>query len=82
MLVMTVAAPVFADVGEKFTGGVEKFFKSPLQITDNIQSEYEASEFKPFGVFGGVFKGFAHMVIDAGAGLIDVLTSPLELINE
>jgi hypothetical protein len=78
MLVMTMAAPVFADAGEKLKNGAEKFFKSPLQITDNIQSEYEASEFKPFGVFGGFIKGAAHMLIDAGTGLVDVLTFPID----
>jgi len=78
VFVMAMAAPVFADPWEKFSGGVEKFIKSPVQIVDNLSSEYEAAEFKPFGVIGGVLKGLFYTVWDAGSGIVDIFTFPVD----
>ena len=74
MLVCTVTTPVFADAASKFQDGVKQFVTSPMNIVDDVKAEYEASEFKPFGVFGGMFKGVANTLIDAAGGLINTFT--------
>ena len=70
MMVMVVAAPVYADAGSKFQDGVERFFTSPMNIVDGVKEETEAATFKPFGVFGGLIKGLAETVVDAGGGAV------------
>lgn len=80
---VAVAMPVYAgDMGEKAKGGFETFFKSPMQVKDHIEAEYEASEFKPFGILGGLFKGTFYFGKDLVTGLVDVLTSPVELTKD
>jgi len=74
MLICAMTTPVFASAGSKFQDGVKQFVTSPHNLVDDIKSEYEASEFKPLGVFGGMFKGIFNTVIDAGGGLINTFT--------
>ena len=76
--VAVLAAPVYADAGDKLKGGVEKLFKSPTHIPNSISDEYEAAEFKPFGVFGGLFKGLFYTGKDIVTGLFDILTFPID----
>ena len=74
MLICAVAAPVFADAGTKFTDGIKQFATSPMNIVDDVKEEYEAADFKPFGVFGGMIKGIGNTVVDAVGGLFNALT--------
>ena len=74
MLMCAVTTPAFADAASKFQDGVKQFVTSPMNLVDDIKAEYEAAEFKPFGVFGGMFKGIGNTVIDAGGGLINTFT--------
>jgi len=74
MLVCSVTTPAFADAATKFKDGVKQFVTSPMNLVDDIKAEYEAAEFKPLGVFGGMFKGIANTFIDAGGGLINTFT--------
>lgn len=72
-------SPVWAEAGmEKLKEGAKTFVMSPKNVVDSVKEEYEAADFKPFGVFGGLFKGLALTVKDAATGLVDVLTFPVE----
>ena len=74
LFVFAMAAPVFADATSKFTDGIKQFATSPMNIVDDVKEEYEAAEFKPFGVLGGLFKGIFDTAIDAGGGIINTFT--------
>lgn len=74
ILICAVTAPVYADAMTKFQDGAKQFFTSPMNIVDDIKEEYEASELKPLGVFGGMFKGLFNTAKDAGGGMINMLT--------
>lgn len=74
LFVCAVAAPVFADAGTKFTDGIKRAVTSPTNIVDDIQAEYEAAEFKPFGVFGGMIKGIGNTAVDIVGGLFSAAT--------
>lgn len=82
LMVMVVAAmlaaPSYAGCGDRMKSGVEKFYKSPLQLKDNVINEYNASKFKPFGVIGGGLKGVIYMVKDAVTGVVEVVTCPVD----
>ena len=45
-----------------------------MNIVDDVKEEYEAADFKPFGVFGGMIKGVGNTVVDAVGGLFNALT--------
>jgi len=81
MLTMSFAAPVFADAGERLQDGFKQAVLSPKQIPDIIQEEYEAAEFKPFGVMGGIIKGLMYFVKDLTFGLFKTLTFPVDWEN-
>jgi len=74
MLVMVMAAPVFAGPVDKFKDGIEQFVTSPMNFVDNVKEEYEAAELKPLGAIGGAFKGVFYTLKDAGGGLINAVT--------
>jgi len=74
ILVFAMTAPVYADMGTKFTDGVKQFVTSPGNLVDGIKEGYEEADFKPIGVFGGMFKGLFDTLIDAGGGLINTIT--------
>ena len=76
--VVSLSAPVWADAGQKLQDGVKMFVTSPKNIPDSINAEYEAAKFKPFGIIGGTMKGVVMTLIDAGKGLFDVLTFPID----
>ena len=79
MVFMMFTSVSFAASGEeKLKGGVQKFFTSPLQVKENVVSEYNAAEFKPFGVVGGLLKGIFYAGKQAITGVIDVLTFPVD----
>ena len=74
MLLCAITTPVFADAASKFKDGIKQFVTSPHNLVDDIKSEYEAAEFKPLGVLGGMFKGIFNTLIDAGGGVINTFT--------
>ena len=76
---MAIAVPAYAAGAEKLGDGFKMFLKSPLQITDNIKSEWEAAELKPIGAVGGALKGLFYAGRDMIHGLFDVLTFPVDL---
>lgn len=78
-LVGVFAVPAFADAGvEKLKGGFEQIIKSPVQISDSVQEEYESAEFKPFGVLGGTLKGLFLTAKELVSGTVDVVTFPFD----
>ena len=74
MMMCAVTTPVFADAGTKFTDGLKQFATSPMNLVDDVKEEYEAAEFKPIGVLGGMFKGLFNTGKDAVGGLFNALT--------
>jgi len=80
MFVAAFAAPVFAGIStDKLSDGFKRAVTSPANIYESLQEEYEAAEFKPFGVFGGFVKGTCLMLTDMATGLFDVLTFPVDV---
>ena len=83
--VLTYATPIFADVSkpmDKAYHGLEKIVKAPMHLVNDPMDEYKAATFKPFGLIGGIMKGTAYTVIDAVHGTLDVVTSPLMLLEK
>jgi len=74
MLLFVMTAPAYADGESKLKSGVKQIFTSPKIAYETIVEEKDASEFKPFGILGGICKGTFYMLKDAGQGLINVLT--------
>ena len=54
--------------------GIEGFVKSPKPLVEAVKEEYKESEFKPFGVFGGVVKGGFYSLKEMGWSLIRIVT--------
>lgn len=76
MLACSVSAPAFAGWSE-FREATKAFFMSPKQIPDNMKEEYDAAEFKPFGLVGGLLKGLFYTGKDMVTSIGDIVTSPL-----
>jgi len=80
MFVVAFAAPVFAEFStDKLTEGFKKAVTSPSHVYESVQEEYEATDFKPFGVLGGFVKGTCLMGVDMITGMFDVLTFPVDV---
>ena len=81
IFVVSLASSAFAmpKTLDKIKGGVEKIVKSPIEVPNHLKTEYNATEFKPFGFLGGLVKGSAYMVIKGVEGAVDIVTSPMEL---
>ena len=54
--------------------GITTMVKSPLPLINSVKDEYNAAEFKPFGVVGGFFKGGLYSLKEFSTGLLRVLT--------
>jgi len=62
------------DYKTKLKDGFETIITSPKPLIDSVKEEYNAAEFKPFGVFGGVLKGSFYAVGQLTRGVYRVLT--------
>jgi len=82
---LVVAAPGYADsdyadyaeYGEykaKLKESFDIIAKSPKPLIDSVKEEYNAAEFKPFGVFGGFLKGSFYTLKEFSRGVYHVLT--------
>ena len=74
--VLSFAAPLFALPApvEKLKGGIEGIVKSPLELPKHTYDEVKGSDFKPFGLIGGLMKGTYHMVDKSVRGALDIAT--------
>ena len=79
IILVAFTSPSYAAGWDKLKGGAEKFVKSPLQIKENVVSEYDAAKFKPLGIVGGLFKGLFYTGKEALTGLVDMLTFPVDI---
>lgn len=62
------------DYKTKLKEGFETIITSPKPLIDAVKEEYNAAEFKPFGVVGGFFKGSFYAVGQFSRGVYRVLT--------
>ena len=71
------SAPGYADYDDyktKLKEGFDTMITSPKPLIDSVKEEYNDAEFKPFGVFGGFFKGSFYAIGQFSRGLYHVLT--------
>ena len=82
--VLTFTTPVFAlpKPVDKAYHGVEKIVKAPKHLVNDPIDEYKAATFKPFGLMGGIMKGIGYTVVEAVHGMMEVVTSPLTLLEK
>jgi len=52
--------------------------KSPLVLHDHAKSEMDNADHKAFGLMKGLLEAPFHMVRQAGDGLLDIATFPIE----
>jgi len=76
-----VSLPVYGSTDDYKTNlkeGFDIILNSPKPMIDSIKEEYNAAEFKPFGVFGGFFKGSFYTLKEFTYGTYRVLTFNVE----
>ena len=74
---LVVFAPGHANADDYETNlkeGFDIILKSPKPLIDSVKEEYNASKFKPFGIFGGFFKGSFYTLKEFSYGVYRVLT--------
>lgn len=74
---LVASAPGYAgidDYGANLKEGFDIILKSPKPLIDSVKEEYNAAEFKPFGVFGGFLKGSFYALKEFSYGVYRVLT--------
>ena len=78
--VLFLLTPVFAlpEPINKLKGGVVDVIKSPLELPKYTSDEVKSSDFKPFGLVGGLMKGTYHMAKKSIHGVIDIVTFPID----
>ena len=79
--VFAMAASCFADYSpykERIKEGIDMMAMSPKPLLDSVKEEYNAAEFKPFGVIGGFLKGLPYSIKELSVGLYRVLTFNVE----
>ena len=81
--VMAFTTPMFADPGpvEQIKDHVTSIVKAPLEVPNHIKAEYDAADFKPFGLMGGTLKGLFYFGYNVTKGVVDIVTMPLSLIK-
>jgi hypothetical protein len=62
------------DYKTRLKDGFETITTSPKPLIDSVTEEYNSAKFKPFGVFGGLFKGSFYAVKQFARGLYQVMT--------
>ena len=74
---LATSVPGYADYEPykmKLKEGFEIMVTSPKPLIDSVKEEYNAAEFKPFGVFGGMIKGSFYALKKFSKGVYRVLT--------
>jgi hypothetical protein len=82
LAVVTLSVPSFADTTQKFQGGIRDVMMSPLQVSDSVKTETTNAKFLPFALAGGGLKGSFYMAKQIVTGILDVATSPLDMIHK
>ena len=63
---------------DKFSKGAIEVIKSPLVIIDHTKMSVDKSDHKAVGLFKGLLESPFHVVKQAGGGVIDMATFPIE----
>jgi len=81
VFVASMAAPVLAahDPIMKLKDGTKTVISVPYDIGKTTLDEMKTSDFKPFGLMGGLLKGIAYGVKDVVTGAVDIVTFPIDL---
>ena len=82
VFVLSCTAPLFAalpDPIHKIKKGTMDILSVPYDFGNTTYDEVKASDFKPFGLMGGIVKGTAHGVKKAVSGVVDIATFPFDL---
>ena len=77
MCFLAISVPGYADSLDyetKLKEGFGTMAQSPMSLVDSVKEEYNASKFKPFGVFGGLLKGSFYTLKEFSTGVYQVLT--------
>ena len=82
LAVVGLSIPSFADTAQKFKGGIRDVMMSPLQVSDSVKTESTNAKFLPFALAGGFLKGSFYMAKQIVTGTLDVVTSPLEMMQK
>ena len=82
LAVISFTVPSYADMAEKFKGGVKDVIMSPLVVTDNVKAETDNAKFLPFALVGGLLKGGFYMGKQIVTGTLAIVTSPLEMVKK
>ena len=82
VVAVVVVSPALAWNVDKFKAGTNRIIQSPRQIKDNVKEEYQAAQFKPFGIIGGTMKGLFYCGKEMGAGLLTVLTFNTDIFDK
>ena len=82
VFIMAATPALAGDAGDRLADGFKQFAMSPKNVPDSLVEEYEAADFKPFGLIGGLLKGVSMTVIDLSLGLGKVVTFPLDLTGQ
>lgn len=89
VFVLSMTAPSFAALPEPINKGVHQIktgivdlVSIPYDLVKGTYDETKASDFKPFGLFGGVMKSSAEGVKKAVTAVVHIVTFPLEMIKK
>ena len=77
ILALSLAAPgycYYEEYKQNIKDGIGTIVKSPQPMVDALKEEITNSEFKPFGLVGGILKGSYFMGKEIGQGLFRILT--------
>lgn len=80
--VASFAAPVLAaDLPKpihKFTHGIMTIVKSPIALYDHTKAGWDSHDLKPLGFTKGLIESPFYVIKEAGTGVVDVATFPVE----
>jgi len=74
---LTIACPV-----KEVNKGLKTILTSPSELTDNIKSEVNSTDFIPIGLVGGALKGTFYMGKQMVDGVWRILVVPYHIIRK
>ena len=77
-MVMPVLASELPRPVDKIVKGTTEILKSPVVLIDNTKKEMDKADYIGVGLFKGLLTSPFHMVKQAGGGVIDIATFPIE----
>ena len=65
-----------------FKKGLKDVVTSPAEVSDNLMAETKGAKFFPFAFAGGLLKGGFYMGKKIVTGVLEMVTSPLEVMKK